>query len=177
MALKDNHIRSKIVLVAGAGQNVGKTTLICRLISLLSDRGSVVAVKVSSHFHELTEKQKVIEKRPGFILSEETDTNSGKDTSRYLQAGAFRSFYVQATDNNLPVLAAWLNRNINELIICESGALGNVITPGFAIFVGSPAKGKTPNWNFPYIETVMLNDDFNPTVKEIVKKLENQLNV
>lgn len=153
-----------LILIAGAGRNVGKTTLCCRLIAKLSQIDQVTAVKVSPHRHVLTDKQKVLFESEGLIISEETDDDSSKDSSRYLRAGATQSLFVLVHDDRIEILANWLKENIKGWMVCESGYLGNVVVPQRAIFVDSEGSDKTPNWDFPFMTTVFRNDQFVPNV-------------
>ena len=42
-----------ILLIAGSGQNVGKTTFACQLIQNVQNQ-KPIAVKITPHFHKLT---------------------------------------------------------------------------------------------------------------------------
>lgn len=78
---------------------------------------------------------------------------SEKDSSRFLQAGATRSFYIQAA-NESTVLA--FQRLIELLrysspIVCESPSLARGIIPGALIVVtgeGKPASGSEKDLSF-----------------------------
>jgi len=160
-------------LISGSGRNVGKTTLACRIIEALSVNGEVTAVKISKHIHPLTTKQKVIVDQPGLLIAEELDKSTSKDSSRYLQAGATHSFFIQASDDQFPTLAVWLKDHLKSKVVCETGFLGNFLVPSKAFFVEGNERQKEIHWNFPFQRTTFNGKEFNPTVHELLtKKIE-----
>lgn len=165
-------MKNDFILISGSSRNVGKTTLACKIIETLSFKGEVIAVKISKHVHQLTEKHKVIFELPGLLIAEELDNRSSKDSSRYLQSGAFRSFFVQANDDQFSVLAVWLKENLTGTVVCETGFLGNFLTPTKAFFVEGEEKQKEIHWKFPFKRTTFDGKEFHPSVQEllIVKK-------
>jgi hypothetical protein len=81
----------RTVVVGGSARNVGKTSLICGLISATPECPWTV-VKITSHDHGKTAP-----------IWEETQAGQGTDTSRYLAAGARRALFVTAPDGNIPI--------------------------------------------------------------------------
>jgi hypothetical protein len=75
---------------------------------------------------------------PGrFDIIEETDRDSGKDTSLMLAAGARRVFYIRAEEG---YVEAAFNQFLEqyhqgEPIVCESRALRDAVIPGVFIFM------------------------------------------
>ncbi len=140
-----------LLLISGNGRNVGKTTLICRIIEDLAAKDDVTAIKVSSHFHPLTSEQRPIIERSELILVEETDRLSAKDSSRFLRAGARTSYYIQCHEEGLPILALWIAENIpaHLPVVCESGGLGNQLLPGAEIHLYSPSGKQVPTRPHP----------------------------
>ena len=125
-----------ILLVSGGKRNVGKTTYICKLISLHKNK-AITAVKITPHFHEITTGLQSISKGDGWILSKETNTTQKKDTSLYLKAGAKNSFFLQSEKE-------YLKEAFNELlpflpqdnpIIIESAGLNKIIQPELYVVV------------------------------------------
>ena len=68
----------------------GNTTLACRLITEFSKLFPVTAIKISPHFHESTPQLPEIASYEGFVIYEEILHDTGKDSSRFLDAGAKR---------------------------------------------------------------------------------------
>ncbi|GET26911.1 hypothetical protein NT017_32400 [Prolixibacter sp. NT017] len=140
------------LLIAGCGRNVGKTSAGCALVKELSLKTPVYVVKISSHFHVLTDSLNVLTSEDKLMIAEETDALSGKDSSRYLAAGATRVWYVQAREESLPVLVEWLKQNISskQPVVIESSGLGRYIHPGAAVLVCNGKYDKKTDWSFEY---------------------------
>jgi hypothetical protein len=84
-----------VLVIAGSGRGAGKTAVGCALIAAMPEL-SWAAVKVTSHQHGTGED-----------LWEELDVRSGKDTGRYLAAGARRAFLIAGvTDSQAAELVA-----------------------------------------------------------------------
>jgi hypothetical protein len=154
-----------ILLVAGTGRNVGKTSFICEVIRKVSDQQKVVAVKISPHAHKKSYGEDLLKSNNNFIISEETDLDSKKDSSRMLRAGAHQVFYIQALDYDLSIVFEELNKLIpdDSAIICESGGLRFIIEPGlFIVCKGnqqSEMKERLKELTHTVDEFVVLNEN------------------
>jgi hypothetical protein len=166
MGKQDLHL----ILISGAGRNVGKTTLGCVIIESLSAKEEVAAVKISKHLHPLTEKQRVIIQKPGLVITEELDRGSNKDSSRFLCAGALRSLFVLVDEDHFPELAIWIKQNLSGSVVCETGYLGNFITPDIAFYIENESKEKQISWNFPYFIVRFDGENFEPSIAELLTK-------
>jgi hypothetical protein len=155
-----------LVLISGAGRNVGKTTLGCSIIEILSRKEEVTSIKISKHLHPLTEKQRVIIQKPGLVITEELDSESNKDSSRFLGAGALHSLFVQVDEDHFPELAIWIKQNLSGSVVCETGYLGNFITPDIAFYIENELKEKQNCWNFPYFILRFNGEEFEPSITE-----------
>jgi hypothetical protein len=118
-----------IMLIAGTGRNVGKTELVCQLISHFSKTQAIIGLKVTNHFHD--------DEAGTFALRVESNNVSQKDTSRMLRAGASKVYYCQSDKENLQKAFNKFLQQINpdSMVICESGALFDLIQPGIFIMV------------------------------------------
>lgn len=127
-----------ILLVAGQGRNVGKTSLIVSIIQQFKNEG-IVAIKISPHFHVLPPEARILSSSPGFQIVEELEPASKKDSSRFLKAGAERVFYMQVLDEHLADAFAASLSFIDPGIplIVESGGLGKFLQAGLFLFVES----------------------------------------
>ena len=76
-----------MILIAGNGRNVGKTTFATEVIRHLSKSNTVIGIKISPHIHGINEGLVVIHKTNDFVVVEERGHNK-KDSSLLLQAGA-----------------------------------------------------------------------------------------
>lgn len=126
-----------LLLISGTGRNSGKTTLACNIISKFSVNYPIIAVKVSSHLNHVEESGKMIYQRENIYIAEESDTSKSKDSSRMLAAGAKKSFFIVVKDEQLIDAFTKIKGSIdkNDLIVCESGGLRNVVIPGLFFIV------------------------------------------
>jgi hypothetical protein len=145
------HLPNALIIV-GTNRNSGKTTLACELIRSASQHHPVTAIKISPHFHKIEKWEKIVQQTTDFVIIEETRTDSGKDSSRMLGAGAAKVYYLQVWDRNLDAAFKALLPllNTSSPIICESGWLRKVIEPGAFIILNR--KG-----NMDMKESIMEN--------------------
>ena len=125
-----------ILLVSGSGQNVGKTSFICRMITQYTNR-QPVAIKITPHFHHPSDGLRPVIVTDNYRIFQETDPNTTKDSSRFLHAGAKLVFYIQTTDAFLKEAFMLTSRQIapDQPVIIESAALRKFITPGLYLFI------------------------------------------
>jgi len=127
----------RIILLSGAGQNVGKTTFVCELIHYMKSlEHKVYALKISPHFHDESPLNTIFNNEH-FILSLEKQTDSRKDTSRMKKAGADEVFFLQVKDD---FLGEAFNYAISfmppdVLLIVESGGLRRLLKPALFFFL------------------------------------------
>ncbi len=134
----------RLAIIAGTGRKVGKTTVACRIIERFS-RYSIIAVKITCHFHEPQEHLRLIRRESDFVVWEEMSKSEPKDSSRMLASGAIRSFYIQAEkgvsgrafSSLLEVIPA------DSMIVCESPSLGKHVMPGALIIVTCDESDET----------------------------------
>ena len=129
----------QLLLIAGTGQNTGKTTLACRIIEKFSVSQPVVALKISPHFHKNVLSGIVHINKPHLYLAQEIDAETGKDSSRMLKAGAVKSFFAMTTDEYLPETLEQVLAHIpsGSLLVCESGGLRNIVVPGLFLMMNN----------------------------------------
>jgi DNA polymerase III delta prime subunit len=123
-----------LLLIAGNGRNVGKTYLACNIIRYFSKQQEVTGLKISPHFHPVTESE-ILFSNEHFIITNENQINT-KDSSLMLQAGAKEVFFVMVKPGFIAEAFEKLQPFLPEtLIVCESGQLHEVVTPGLFLFV------------------------------------------
>ena len=124
------------MLISGSGRNVGKTSFMRRVIRQNASQ-KLVAVKITPHFHEPTAGLSPILVTDNYRIFRETDLTSGKDSSLFLQAGAEKVFYIQATEEHLEdafrIITDYISSD--QPIIVESAALRKFIVPDFYLFI------------------------------------------
>lgn len=170
----------RIILLAGNGQNVGKTTFACQLIQHLKKLNQkVYALKVSPHFHDV-QPPHTIYRDEKFILSLEKRNNTGKDSSRYLNAGADESFFLQVHDENLEKAIKYTFSFIPKdvFVIAESGGMRSFIHPALFFFLkkkdDQELKEKAQEWPELADQVIHFNgSEFDFDVDKII--VENNL--
>jgi len=151
----------RLVLIAGSGRNVGKTFLAEQFIRELSPSQQVIGLKISSHMHVLDDDV-IVKAGDGinWIIGEEQNRNSHKDSGRLLKAGAKQVIYAQIkTDHYLSEVIDWLKNVLlnDQIVVCESAALGQYVEPGCAFFVSDANGGKQCRWDFDYTKVESKN--------------------
>ena len=125
-----------ILLIAGCGQNVGKTTLACQIIQNTKGQKST-GVKITPHFHTPTPGLIELAQGRNWKLFEETNPNTNKDSSLLLQYGASKSYLIQNHHEALADAFSELQKLLpkNQPVIVESATLIDIVDPGFFIVV------------------------------------------
>jgi hypothetical protein len=144
------HKRNNILLIAGTGQNVGKTLFASKVIELVSKNKPVVSIKISPHFHKQNKNMEILLATDNFQIIKENSKEGNKDSNRFLKAGSSEVYYVQTKDSSLVEVLSYFDDILdsNTAIVCESGGLRDVIEPGLFLILN-----KSENKNFkPRIE-------------------------
>ncbi len=129
------------LLVSGAGQNTGKTTLISRLISRFAHL-EIIAVKITPHIHSLNYPLPLLERGDGFVLYQEIFSGKEKDSSRFLAAGAKKVLLLfterAATCEAIGMLLKHTGPDVP--VICESGGLAQYYQPALHLFLNKKGE-------------------------------------
>jgi hypothetical protein len=125
-----------LLLVTGSGRNVGKTTFICSVIAG-NPLQKMAAIKITPHFHDPGEGLIPIVENNNFRIFEETNIHSDKDTSRYLQAGARKSYYIQTNDAALKEAFQLTSVLLDpdQPFLVESARLGQILSPELFLYI------------------------------------------
>lgn len=126
-----------LLLIAGTGRNVGKTTLACKIIQHFSRDIDITGIKISPHFYQYVGETNIIVNSKNYILMEEITPLNNKDSSRMLKAGASKVYYMQASDYHLKrAVKDILHITGNQKpVVCESGELINYLIPGIFLML------------------------------------------
>lgn len=146
-----------VMVIGGSGRKVGKTTLACELIGRFANEG-VTGIKISPHYHPLTSGLKIIHQTKNYLLAEETDPESSKNTSSMLKAGAEKVYFIQTKDEGIEEA---LQKNLsmiekNKAVIIESGKPVHYIKPGLSIFIEGDIQKKVSKNEYDII--TKMND-------------------
>lgn len=165
----------RLLLIAGTGRDSGKTMLACRIIEKFSMTRTIVAIKISPHRHIIEPGGQILIQNDHLCIHEETNTGTGKDSSRMLAAGAKRSFIISATEDKLVKAIEYVIKLFAEdaLLICESGGLRKCVEPGLFLMVSrhEPSDIKPGLWELTEFEPVWITFDgqnFNIDIDDIV---------
>ncbi|MFC6647341.1 hypothetical protein ACFQBQ_17540 [Granulicella cerasi] len=133
-----------LVVVGGHTRNIGKTGVMAGVIGAFRER-EWVAVKITQYGHGVCsangEPCDCATADHTIAISEERSATSGKDTSRYLAAGARRSIWVRTQQGELASAMPRVRKLIaeNENVIVESNSVLRFVRPDLALFVTDAA--------------------------------------
>lgn len=133
-----------IVVIGGHTRNIGKTSVVCRLISAFPECGWT-AVKITQFGHGVCsangEPCDCETADHTIAISEERNAASGTDSSRYLAAGAVRSLWVRTRQGQLakamPRVRAEVGRAENTIL--ESNSVLRFLKPDLYLAVLNPS--------------------------------------
>ncbi len=153
-----------MLMIGGSGRNVGKTTLICAILRKFASANSIIGLKVTGirpgeedshghHTHPLTENYSIVQ---------ESGENIRKDTAKMLQAGARKVYFIQSTDEQLPLAmkSFFELEDRNSIIICESRGLRHLLKPGVFILISNPAHTNLKSKNVEFVKYANLHLQF-----------------
>lgn len=133
-----------IVVVGGQSRNLGKTSVIAGIIAALPDL-NWIAWKLTQFGHGRCS----LDGKPChcatddhcYAISEEKDAAGRSDTSRFLAAGAIRSFWVRTEQGRLHEALPAIRRRLAEAqnSILESNSILKFIDPDLYITVLDPS--------------------------------------
>ena len=150
-----------VLLIAGTGRNSGKTTFVTAVCSQFDAGSKPVCVKISNHFHEQAGSLCLVD-MDNFRIFEETQVSSQKDSARMLEAGAARSFFIEADREYVYQAFKFLLDLISESapIICESGNLRNYLIPAVFVMLHTNVTDPKPEAVelFPLADKVLVSE-------------------
>jgi hypothetical protein len=136
-----------MLLIGAAKSNSGKTTFATQLIERLKENHPIIGIKITT-IHEKDGKCHKGDLSCGaccsfngnFHIHEEEGDEENKDTTRLLQAGAQKVYWVRAHRLYLSeAMETLLERLKSEagdaMLLCESNSLRNVLEPGLFLMV------------------------------------------
>lgn len=129
----------RLILVGGQSRNVGKTSAVCQILAAFPAL-PWTAVKITQFGHGICSRSG----RPcacacdgAWRISAERDSKRGKDTARFLAAGAERVLWVRCRQGELRAVLPELARELRgaEFVICESNSLARYWKPDFYLLL------------------------------------------
>ena len=154
----------KMLMIGSAGSNVGKTELACAILNKCSKKHDIVGIKVTTIKDKNGQCPRggkgcgVCSSLEGnFCITEETNSSSGKDTSRLLAAGASRVFWIRVLKEHLVEgITALLDTIDPEAVsICESNSLRQIVEPGLFLMA---RKNDSNAWKSSAMDVIKYAD-------------------
>lgn len=148
-----------IVVVGGHTRNIGKTSVVAGLIAALPER-RWTAVKITQFGHGVCsangEPCDCETADHTIAISEERDAASGTDTSRYLAAGAARSFWVRTRQGQLHEAMPRVRKLLaeSENVIVESNSVLRFLKPDVSLSVLDPGVSDFKKSALRYLDRV-----------------------
>ncbi|TSA26631.1 MAG: hypothetical protein D4R67_07395 [Bacteroidetes bacterium] len=136
--------KSNILIIGSTGRNTGKTEFACRIIEKHATQKEIVAVKIipvdknEVECHRGLEGCGLCNSLTGdYKIIEETTTDSLKDTSRMLKAGANKAYLLlvdrKSLEKGIRALLGLLPDNV--MVVIESNSVRKVLAPGLFIVI------------------------------------------
>ena len=132
-----------IVVVGGHTRNIGKTSVVAGVISALPEM-NWTAFKITQFGHGMCsadgEPCECETAEHTVAVSEERDRLGGTDSSRYLAAGAVRSFWVRTRQGNLAEAMPRIRKELEgvENAVIESNSILRFLRPDIYLSVLEP---------------------------------------
>ena len=139
-------VSRKVLLISGSERSVGKTSFMRRVIAQNASH-QLVAIKITSHFHEPTSGLIPIFMSVNYRLFQETDPSSCKDSSLFLQAGAATVFYIQTIDAYLEEAFNLATAQLppEQPIVVESAVMSTILVPELTVFIQKDYEDVKPS--------------------------------
>ena len=131
-----------LVVVGGHTRNIGKTSVVAGLIAALPEL-NWTAIKITQYGHGVCSSDgetcecAITDPEHPYVVSRETDSSSGTDSSRYLAAGARRSYWVRTAIGQLAYALPEIRRifETSEHVIIESNSILQFFKPDVYVAV------------------------------------------
>lgn len=131
-----------LLIVGGHTRNIGKTSVICAIIRAFQDR-DWTAIKITQFGHGVCSKDgeacecALPDPEHPYALQEERQPDTGTDSSRFLAAGARKSYWARTAAGNLAEALPALRRiwQATENTIVESNSLLQFVKPDLYLSV------------------------------------------
>ncbi|MDR2301953.1 MAG: hypothetical protein LBF38_07950, partial [Deltaproteobacteria bacterium] len=132
----------RAIMVSASGVNAGKTTLSTNLVGVFSRFYPIIGLKVTTAHQGLGcqrhgEGCGACSFKDPFVLSQELDPNSPKDTSRLLASGAKKVYWLRALKETLAEGFLAFSKLVTRryMVVIESNSLRQFVKPGLFFFI------------------------------------------
>ena len=148
-----------VIVVGGHTRNIGKTSVVAGLIAAMPER-RWTAIKITQFGHGVCsangEPCDCETADHTIAISEERDLTSGTDTSRYLAAGAAKSYWVRTRQGQLSDAMPRVRQILAgaENAIIESNSVLRFLKPDISLSVLDPAMSDFKPSALRYLDRV-----------------------
>jgi hypothetical protein len=146
-----------LVVVGGHSRNIGKTSVVCGIIRATRELGWT-AIKSTQYGHGVCsaagQSCECASPDHPFVLSEERALRSGTDTSRFLAAGATKSYWARTAMGNLGEAVPALRRiwETSGNTIIESNSILQFVRPDLYLAVLDPGVEDFKDSSLRYLD-------------------------
>jgi len=140
-----------IVVVGGSTKDIGKTALVCAIISAFRDC-DWTAVKITAHDYISDTLDHAVS---ASAILEETTAGRETDTSRYLAAGACRALLVTRTGAQVPIEDIQRAVGADRNVIYESNRIVDAIRPDVCLAL---VGGETTEMKASFLHLLRMAD-------------------
>lgn len=181
---KNARSRWRLMVVGGHTRSIGKTQLVCDIIAAFP-QANWIAGKITQYGHGVCAQNGTdCDCAPDehiCAMEWETGPDSGTDSSRFLAAGAKRSFWLRTKQGflaeGLPLLRSALAETSREAseepvpVIIESNSLMQFLKPSLYLAVVDPAREdfkESARAALGRADALVLRGEINATISETV---------
>lgn len=176
--------RWRLMVVGGHTRSIGKTQLVCDIIAAFP-QANWIAGKITQYGHGVCAQNGTdcacAPDEHVCAMEWETRPDTGADSSRFLAAGAKRSFWLRTKQGflaeGLPLLRSALAEAVRETsdepvpVIIESNSLMQFLKPSLYLAVVDPAREdfkESARAALDRADALVLRGEINPTISETV---------
>ena len=127
-----------VVVVGGSGKDVGKTGLVCAVISALREM-EWTAVKITGHDYATAAEAG---ESAGAVIREEERAGEETDTARYLLAGARRALLVTRVADEVPMAEIRHALGSDRNVVYESNRIVEFVEPDVCLALAGGVERK-----------------------------------
>jgi hypothetical protein len=146
-----------VVVVGGHTRNIGKTSVVAGLIAAMPEM-QWTAIKITQFGHGICsangEACDCVTADHTIAVSEELERASGTDSSRYLAAGAVRSYWVRTRQGQLHEAMPRVKKLLQGNVIIESNSVLRFLQPDVSLSVLDPGVSDFKDSAMRYLDRV-----------------------
>lgn len=167
---------NNVIIIGATKSNLGKTYTACKIIERLSISTSVIGVKISPHFHDLSLNYKKVALNDNYIIVEDTIPSS-KDSYLMKKSGALKAYYIQCKSDEYVLEAfncVYLLHPFMPFVV-ESGGLIKHITPAKFILINDEEPFPLTKKYYLEYNPFIVNKGFAESKDNLQKVIGNML--